>query len=212
MLIIFVFVKYSNNCKGLYMSSEIQKERTRKVFIESAKSILTSEGLGAATARNIAAKAGFSYATLYQYFKDTRNLLFVCAKEFLEECAEFVQSNSKRELKENDALLDLSLLFFKYFIQYPGIYELLFVENSVEFAGANSISDEIEATYSKIFDGTINRFKNNENLRIAHQAVIIGIMHMYLNRRAPKDYKTVLENYKTAITLIMTNASTGSAS
>lgn len=185
------------------MTSEIQKERVREYFITSAKEILSSEGLGAATARNIAAKAGFSYATIYQYFKDTRNLLFICAQEFLKESENFILQNSNTKLKGEEKLINLSELYLKYFIQYPGIYELLFVENSSEFTGANPIGSAINDSYNNIFDGILKEFVQYEKVKIAHKAILIGTAHLYLIRREPIEYSQALENLKNSLNLII---------
>ena len=59
----------------------IQEERMKGYFIQATKEILKGEGLRAASVRNIADQAGYSYATLYNYFKDIKELIFVCIKD-----------------------------------------------------------------------------------------------------------------------------------
>ena len=49
---------------------KIQEERIRGYFIQATKEILKGEGLSALSVRNIADRAGYSYATLYNYFKE----------------------------------------------------------------------------------------------------------------------------------------------
>ena len=75
------FVNYINTVNNLNTSSIyikgnamniIQEERIRKYFIDAAKELIRGEGLSVVTARNVAERAGYSYATLYNYFKDIR--------------------------------------------------------------------------------------------------------------------------------------------
>ena len=54
----------------------------RGYFIQAAKEILKGEGLESMSVRNIADQAGYSYATLYNYFKDVKDLILECIKDF----------------------------------------------------------------------------------------------------------------------------------
>ena len=49
---------------------QIQEERIKTYFLDSAKNLLRAEGLKGVSVRNVAYRAGYSYATLYNYFKD----------------------------------------------------------------------------------------------------------------------------------------------
>lgn len=55
---------------------QIQEERIKTYFLDSAKNLLRAEGLKGVSVRNVAYRAGYSYATLYNYFKDINDLLF----------------------------------------------------------------------------------------------------------------------------------------
>lgn len=79
----------------------IQEERMKGYFIQATKKILKGEGLKAVNVRNIAREAGYSSATLYNYFKDIKDLIFECVKDFQSECEEIVKfetQNSERGL------------------------------------------------------------------------------------------------------------------
>jgi AcrR family transcriptional regulator len=67
-------------------NKEIQEQRMRGYFIQATKNILKGEGLKSISVRNIADQAGYSYATLYNYFKDVNELIFLCVNDFQEEC------------------------------------------------------------------------------------------------------------------------------
>ena len=54
---------------------QIQEQRIKSYFIQATKEILKGEGLKCISVRNIADKAGYSYATLYNYFKDVQDLI-----------------------------------------------------------------------------------------------------------------------------------------
>src|SRR5512133_1434274 len=81
MLIIFAVLIFST-----MKNKEIQEQRMRGYFIQAAKEILKGEGLRSLNVRHIADKAGYSYATLYNYFEDVNELTFLCVNDFYEEC------------------------------------------------------------------------------------------------------------------------------
>lgn len=56
--------------------NEIQYSRMIRYFVEAACSIVDEEGERCATARNIAARAGYNVATLYNYFENLSHLLY----------------------------------------------------------------------------------------------------------------------------------------
>jgi DNA-binding transcriptional regulator YbjK len=61
---------------------QIQEQRMKSYFIQAAKDMLKGEGLKSLSVRSVADRAGYSFATLYNYFKDLNELIFVCVKIF----------------------------------------------------------------------------------------------------------------------------------
>jgi len=108
---------------------EIQKQRMMTYFINAAKEIITEEGVKGLTARKVGEKAGYSYATLYNYFKDLKALLAHCAFEFLEDCYKYMLSfkdDSKDSLQQ---LIVYACEYFRYFAENPGLFHLVFTED-----------------------------------------------------------------------------------
>ena len=66
--------------KEACMVTKIQEERIRGFFLTAAKDLIRAEGVGVVTARNVAERAGYSYATLYNYFKDIRDLILTALR------------------------------------------------------------------------------------------------------------------------------------
>jgi AcrR family transcriptional regulator len=54
------------------------------------QNIIESEGIKSIRARNIANQAGYSYATLNNYFKNIKELVFYCVQDFQKEGVNFV--------------------------------------------------------------------------------------------------------------------------
>ena len=108
-------------------NKEIQEERVRDYFIQAANEILRGEGISNLSVRNVAEKAGYSYATLYNYFKNIDELLSVCIFDFIEEGKEFILDETKNIPKGKDKLEAIIKSYIKFFIQYPGIFELFYI-------------------------------------------------------------------------------------
>lgn len=74
---------------------QIQEERIKTYFLDAAKNLLRAEGLKGVSVRNVAYRAGYSYATLYNYFKDINDLLFRCVEDFCQEVGDFVAARTE---------------------------------------------------------------------------------------------------------------------
>ena len=109
-------------------NKELQEKRMRGYFIQATKNILKGEGLRNVSVRNIAREAGYSYTTLYNYFKDANDLVFECVIEFQQEIIEFTKKQAKKSEDEQLALHNKLLAYANYFVNYPGIFELFYIE------------------------------------------------------------------------------------
>lgn len=113
-------------------TKQIQEERMRRYFIDSAKNLIRGEGLKSISVRNVAHHAGYSYATLYNYFKDVNDLLYHCVDDFCREAEEFIAG--KTGTKEGiEGVKATVRAYIAYFTEYPGVYELFFIEKMGNF-------------------------------------------------------------------------------
>ncbi|NCD10629.1 MAG: TetR/AcrR family transcriptional regulator, partial [Negativicutes bacterium] len=114
--------------------NEIQEQRMRGYFIDATRTILKGEGLRAVSVRNVAEIAGYSYATLYNYFRDVKDLVFECVCDFQNECTRFVEEKVGEEAPGLRRIRAITIAYMKYFVEYPGIFELFFIEKPSEIA------------------------------------------------------------------------------
>ncbi|MCX6147281.1 MAG: TetR/AcrR family transcriptional regulator [Candidatus Kapabacteria bacterium] len=192
-------------------NKEIQEERMRGYFIQSTKDILKGEGIKNISVRNISERAGYSFATLYNYFKDVKELIFLCVQDFQDECLEHVimrSSNIESGLPKIKAICNS---YIEYFVQYPGIFELFFIERLSDI-GNNQESSELIISF-------LNRLCENEWVSLVEKEVLtfeqtkvkksilnystIGLMLIYMNRRHPESYKEFLEEVNLTLDTIL---------
>lgn len=177
-------------------NKEIKEQRVKGYFIQAAKEILKGEGLVCVSTRNVADRAGYSYATLYNYFKDIKDLVFECAKEFIDEARDFVKNETQGFTAGIERIQVILKAYLNYFIQYPGIFELFFLER-VSNIGNNQQTVELIYTFlDKLCADDWNYCIEHGILR-ADQVDILsgqirftaaGLLLFYINRRHLQAY------------------------
>ena len=179
---------------------EIQEQRTKGYFIEAAKELLKGEGLSAVSVRSVSDKAGYSYATLYNYFKDLNDLIFECVKDFQEECESAVKSKIKKSEQGKSKIKATVLAYVQYFTEYSGVFELFFLERMGNIGNKQSISELIYTFLDKLCDphwdyciaqNICSRElaeKKMQQLRFC----VMGMLLFYQNRFQPENYNDFL--------------------
>lgn len=108
---------------------EIQKQRMMNYFICAAKEIVLEEGVKGLSVRKVGDRAGYSYATIYNYFTDLNTLLFYCVFDFLEDCYKYLIAFKDESLDIRQQVLTFTVEYFRYFAAHPDIFKLLFIED-----------------------------------------------------------------------------------
>lgn len=179
----------------------IQEERMRGYFVTAAKDLIRGEGLAVVSARNVAERAGYSYATLYNYFKDINDLIFSCVEDFMQECRDFVLQNTKIKEPGKEALLEISRNYTKYFVQYPSSFDLLFLQKKNAISSKESNMSKIHTFFNSFAIDNWNyiqkTYKGSEqsitSAMDCHSLALHGLLTLYLTRRKEMGYKEFME-------------------
>ena len=190
---------------------EIQEARMKEYFIKATKEIIIAEGIKALSVRSIAEKAGYSFATLYNYFRDVKDLIFICVEDFAKECEEYVVQRSKDEKPGKPKLKKIVQSYVEYMVQYPGVFDLFYVEK-IEPAGTSASSAEIVVKFIDrlcekdleqcVADGTYRAGEALEKVATIRNSVT-GILLLYMNRHHPKSYYDFVVNVNRQIERIL---------
>ena len=156
---------------------QIQEERIKTYFLDSAKNLLRAEGLKGVSVRNVAYRAGYSYATLYNYFKDINDLLFRCVEDFCQEVGDFVAARTEGGAPGREGLRRTARAYVEYFVEYPGLLGRL-----CEPRLAECIAD---GTYTAGEAAAVE-----EGLR----CMLPGMLLLYENRLAPDNYEEFMQS------------------
>jgi len=184
----------------------IQEERMKGYFLTAAKELIRGEGLEVVSTRNVAERAGYSYATLYNYFKDIRDLIFSCVEDFMAECREFVAREVPGAVPGEKALIAISNSYAKFFVQYPGIFDLFFQKKASRISTAKSNLNAIDAFFDSLVEQAWKAVaahkkgthKALSQAREFHKLALHGILMRYLNNRTNCDYKTLINQVSEA--------------
>ena len=187
--------------------SQLQETRMRGYFIQATKEILRGEGIRGISVRNIAEQAGYSYATLYNYFKDVRDLIFECVRDFQEECELMVQDETQSAAPGLDKIEATFLSVTKYFIQYPGIFELFYIEKMSDIDHNRSTCNMI-VTFLPRLTGpdweicVAQKFLTEteaDTLMYELNWTFTGLLLFYLNRNDPESYDEFMQRVRTVL-------------
>jgi len=111
---------------------ELQKNRMKTYFIESAKELIVEEGIENLTTKKIGDRAGYSYATIYNYFSNFNELICVCIEEFSQEMKNELEEKTKEIENTVDKLISVAKISIDYALHNTNIYNL-FLTNSIDF-------------------------------------------------------------------------------
>ncbi|MBN2282192.1 MAG: TetR/AcrR family transcriptional regulator [Candidatus Marinimicrobia bacterium] len=181
-------------------NKQIQEQRMRTYFLQATREILRSEGLKNISVRNVADRAGYSYATLYNYFKDVKDLVFECVLDFQQECREFISDEVKNMKPGRERLVQINRAYFKYFVQYPGIFELFYIEKTTDLAHRQPTIEKIDTFLPSLMEEDWEvmiqeKVIEPEGAALLQEQIrffIVGVLISYINRRYVADYPEVM--------------------
>lgn len=112
--------------------TRLKQQRIIKYFIDAANEIIMKDGLNAVTIRKTADLAGYTSATLYNYFDNLQHLVFLATMTHLEE----YNAALPEYLEGSENSIERYMMVCKCFAEYsfadPEVYELLFFTHSDE--------------------------------------------------------------------------------
>lgn len=116
----------------------------KSYFIDAAKKIVKEQGVSGLNARKIGEEAGYSYATIYNYFDDMNHLMVSAAYSFLEECYLELLSSTDHSKNALEQLITYTKTYFMYFINNPKAFDLVLLEKlgdkTKDFDGKSTVS------------------------------------------------------------------------
>jgi AcrR family transcriptional regulator len=175
---------------------EIQEQRIRGYFIEATREMLKGEGLRSINVRAVAERAGYSYATLYNYFKDIKELVFICVKGFEEEAEILIDSETADAQRGKEKIKAILKSYIRYFVQYPGIFELFFVEKMNDIGASQPTASLIYTFPDRLCDNEWQFLAEQNQVNQERASVlknqlkfaVTGMMLFFIHRGQPAGF------------------------
>jgi len=190
---------------------EIQETRIRGYFIEATREMLKGEGIRSINVRAVAERAGYSYATLYNYFKDIKELVFICVKGFQDEAGTFINESTSKVPQGREKIRAIMKSYISYFVQYPGIFELFFVEKMNDL-GTNQPTASLIYTFpDRLCADEWQYCIGQKQLNVEKATVlsnelrflVTGMMLFYLHRGQPAGYNEFMSMVDTQLNQVL---------
>jgi len=189
---------------------EIQEQRIRGYFIEATREMLKGEGLKSINVRAVAERAGYSYATLYNYFRDIKELVFICVQGFQDEAETFIRLKTHEVPAGREKIREILKTYISYFVQYPGIFELFFVEKMNDIGSRQPTASLIYSFPDRLCAEDWQYCLDQEQISAEDliikkneiRFVITGLLLFYLHRGQPagfEDFTALVDSQLKAI-------------
>ena len=183
-------------------NKEIQEQRMKGYFMQATKELLKGEGLKSINVRSIAQQAGYSYATMYNYFKDVKELVFLCVEDFQEECEAEIKAKTKKLPRGREKIKAITRGYIDYFVQYPSVFNLFFVERLGDIGQKQPTASLIYTFLDRLcadewdYCSVELKVDEKEVARMKQQLnfVCCGMLLYYMNRMQPSDYREFISD------------------
>lgn len=111
------------------VNKEIQMQRMWQYFVDATVEIIDEKGIENVTIREIATRAGYNSATIYNYFQEVSHLIFFASLKYLNK---YIQELPK-QMEKGESALDQYLLSWESFCRHsfeePEVYYAIFLED-----------------------------------------------------------------------------------
>lgn len=158
---------------------EIKKKRMKNYFLEAAIAAVKKEGADQLTVRKVADAAGYSYATIYNYFKDLNALLWETRQLMIQELVEAVKSKMSSPVKDKEDIKKVFKLYMGYFFEHPEVFRFFcfypLIKPEVESTGG--LGDQSrDPDFSSMWSETFGAFVQNGVLRPEDIEIVAKLM------------------------------------
>ncbi|SSC14232.1 Transcriptional regulator, TetR family [Mesotoga infera] len=110
--------------------SDIRRERNREYFIKAARRIIEEGGIKALNIRKVSELAGYSPASVYNYFGSMDGLIGAVKDSYALDAMEYISARLTDNMTPLERLENSYRYFAEYFLDRPEIFKLIFMSGS----------------------------------------------------------------------------------
>ncbi|MDA3938266.1 MAG: TetR/AcrR family transcriptional regulator [Spirochaetia bacterium] len=144
-------------------SKNIKSERVKRIFADTAKQIITTEGVEAVTVRDVAIRASYSFPTLYNHFKSLDELLWYTRNLMMLDIADYLKSNVKVPPVDARGIAELFRSYVDFYLEYPNCFKFFYFYQLDKPQGS-SAENEFDYDFEKNIGGIVSNFNNKDGI------------------------------------------------
>lgn len=169
---------------------KLKAERVKQFFAETAKEMIIKEGVSSISVRKVADLAAYSYATMYNYFKNLDELLWYTRNIMIGDIVEHIKEHNRTEIRDVESIKKLFKTYVDYFIEYPNVFEFFFFHH-LEKSEKKVTNIAQEMNFDEMLKATFEHFALSGKLNIKELEIIIktivfsvhGMLMIYISNK-----------------------------
>lgn len=160
----------------------LKRQRIKTYFLEAAREIIINEGYENVSTRKVADVAGFSYATIYNYFKDLNHMIWEVKESMVAELFENLQKKMQWNTYDIDELKRGLRLYIEYYFENPNIFKFFYFYSYGRPDDNTEPSQkgfDYSSIWSEAFKGLVREGQmHSKDIEVAAKALIYAIHGM----------------------------------
>ena len=104
----------------------LKAERVKKIFAETAKKMIIQEGIESVSVRKVAEQAGYTFATLYNHFKNIDELLWYTRNIMIGDIIKYMESDPVNITNGIENVQNIFRRYLGYFIKNPNVFRFFY--------------------------------------------------------------------------------------
>ncbi|MHB1392234.1 MAG: TetR/AcrR family transcriptional regulator [Clostridia bacterium] len=164
--------------KAMDDKKSLKRERIKMYFLEAAKEIIINEGYEKVSVRKVADIAGYSYATIYNYFADLNELMWEVKEIMIKDLYEVLQKKMHRVTYDIAEVKKGFRIYVEYYFENPNVFKFFYFyplskpDNKKE----EEAGPDYDSMWSETFKGLVLEGKlRKEDIEVAAKTFIYAI-------------------------------------
>jgi AcrR family transcriptional regulator len=186
----YIYVRENYKVSGDNMEKEkksddkknTKRQRIKMYFLEAAEEIIQAEGHESVSVRKVANKAGYSYATIYNYFTDLNELLWATKEIMVNKLYKTIIEKIQGVEFDISGIKKVFSIYAEYYFENPNIFRFFyFYRLNRPERGGEDTSNELDITgmwrdtfMSFVADGSIKE----QDIEIVAKTIIYAVHGM----------------------------------
>jgi AcrR family transcriptional regulator len=162
----------------------IKSQRVKSYFIEAAKNIIATEGAENVSVRKVAEQAGYTFTTIYNYFKDLNELLQEVKNTMILDLMDYMKDIPPVETYDLEDVRKLNRLYIEYFINRPNIFTF-FYSYRIRPADETTVALDFSGQYQETYKGFVASGSiREEDVNVIAKTIIYtihGLLALYFS-------------------------------